>query len=200
MVIGVPGATTRRPETSAGFALTLNPSPTAWEREAKHIRDAGISPSPAARERKAGGADKGTTLGFKRLAPSSIFSTPLSVNGEGGRLALHTHGSPSPLTEKGVGGEVEQAWKITAASPQVEATRCTLVRAGGEGESVIPEAPIGKISIGGSTKTKTGGVSWIRTCSPSPPAPLPPRGRGGASARTTQACPLSRDAGEGGRG
>ncbi len=35
---------------------------------------------------------------------------PLSVYGEGGDAAPHTHGSPSPFTERGLVGEVQNVW------------------------------------------------------------------------------------------
>ena len=95
------------------------------------------SPSPAPWER--GQADKGTTPEFNRLALTPNCSNliplaPLSVNGEGGTSASHTHGSPSLFTERGLGGEVGEASEIAAAFPQVEAKPCTLIRRGQGGE------------------------------------------------------------------
>jgi len=63
--------------------------------------------------------------------------SPLSVYGEGGTAAMHMHGSPSPFTERGLGGEVETVWEIVGASPQVEATHCTLVRRGRGDEGIL---------------------------------------------------------------
>ncbi len=85
-----------------------------------------------------GKANKGTTPEFKHPAPSSNFSTlipyPPLRQRKGGMPALHTLGSPSPLTERGLGRGGKKAWEIASASPQVEATRCTLVRGGKGGE------------------------------------------------------------------
>jgi len=55
---------------------------------------------------------------------------PLSACGEGGRLVPRAAHSPSPFTERGLGGKVEKARKNETATPKVEAERCTLVRRG----------------------------------------------------------------------
>ncbi len=83
--------------------------------------------------------DKGTTPEFTHPVPSADSSnltplSPLSANREGGSDAPRTHGSPSPFTERGLGGEGEEASEIAGASPQVEATRRNLVRRGSGGE------------------------------------------------------------------
>jgi biotin-(acetyl-CoA carboxylase) ligase len=67
--------------------------------------------------------DKGTTPHFnsKSSAPNLPNLTPpppLSVNREGGADAMHAHGSPSPFTERGLGGEVEAAQGTSALTPQ----------------------------------------------------------------------------------
>jgi len=64
-----------------------------------------------------------SALDFSDLTPLS----PLSVNGEGGTPASRAHGSPSPFTERGLGGEVEKAGKNTTPAPEVEAKLCTLI-------------------------------------------------------------------------
>gem|GEM_PF-582053 len=56
--------------------------------------------------------------------------SPLSVYGEGGDAAPRTHGSPSPFTERGLGGEVQQAGENATAAPEVEAEPCTLISRG----------------------------------------------------------------------
>jgi len=75
----------------------------------------------------------GVRFRFSSTAPSHDSSNltplaPLSVYGEGGTASSHTHGSSSPFTERRLGGEMETAWEIVGASPQVEATHRTLVR------------------------------------------------------------------------
>jgi recombinational DNA repair protein (RecF pathway) len=60
--------------------------------------------------------------------------SPLSVNREGGCTAAPTHGSPSPFTERGSGGEV-------AAKEKNEAERSTLHRRGTDGEGNITLIP-----------------------------------------------------------
>ncbi len=95
--------------------------------------------TPTARER--GAADKGTlrrlNLGRRGWNCPRCFNLtpqPPLRQRKGGMPALHTLGSPSPLTERGLGRGGKKAWEIASASPQVEATRCTLVRGGKGGE------------------------------------------------------------------
>ena len=57
-------------------------------------------------EEGAGGTDKGTPSGFKRPAPSSIFSdltplAPLSARGEGGTLSCHAPSAPPLRLRRG---------------------------------------------------------------------------------------------------
>ena len=59
-----------------------------------------------------------------------LTSPPLSVYGEGGDATPYMYGSPSPFTERGLGGEVGEASEIAGAFPQVEAKPCTLIREG----------------------------------------------------------------------
>jgi len=77
-------------------------------------------------------SDKGTTPEFNFQAcipdfPNLTPLAPLSACGEGGRLVPRAAHSPSPFTERGLGGEVEKARKNETATPKVEAERCTLV-------------------------------------------------------------------------
>ncbi len=74
-------------------------------------------------------------LALSNLTPLS----PLSARGERDAPVPRAACSPSPFTERGLGGEVEKARNIVLASPQVEATPCTLIccslsRGAGEGE------------------------------------------------------------------
>jgi len=72
---------------------------------------------------------------------------PLSARSERRMPAQRAIGSPSPFTERGLGGEVQEAQEIAGASSQVEAKPCTLIRRGmggevqeaGENETAVPE-------------------------------------------------------------
>ena len=120
-----------------------------------------VCPHPPAPRSHAVGTGGGTTLEAAAETHPSDFSDltplpPLSVNGEGGSAALPTRGSPSPFTERGLGGEVETARENEASVSEVEADSRTLVRgadsplprrgsgAGGEGYKIYPAA----VSVG----------------------------------------------------
>ncbi len=94
-------------------------------------------------------------VGIGVVRHSSKFSNltprfPLSVNGEGGETDAHTPDSPSPFTERGLGGEVQhrakrglggevqQAGENETVASAVEVEPCTLIRRGpgGEGEKI----------------------------------------------------------------
>ncbi len=84
-------------------------------------------------------ADRGTSSDYNLAARAPDFSnltplTPLSVYGEGGDAARHTHGSPSPFTERGLGGEVQQAEENATVAPEGEVAPCTLIRQGSGGK------------------------------------------------------------------
>jgi len=84
-------------------------------------------------------ADKGTTpeFDFQTCIPDFPNLTPLaplSARGEGGTLVPRAACSPSPFTERGLGGEVVKAEKNTTPAPEVEAEPCTLIRGREGGE------------------------------------------------------------------
>ena len=121
-------------------------------------------------------------LRFNHHAPSSNFSdltplSPLSVYGEGRVEALRTHGSPSPFTERGLGGEVQKARKNEIAAPEVEAEPCTLVRRG-LADEVDKAREIAALTPNPSPATREMGAKRVRRAADPPSPATRERGQG----------------------
>ncbi len=120
---GVEAAQVREVEVAAGGGVKgiliiphpLAPSPTAWERGSVSLdagqptplvenatSDAPDTPSPTAWERGHGGEGETPASDYSILTPLS----PLSARREGGTNAANAPASPSPFTERRLGGEV----------------------------------------------------------------------------------------------
>lgn len=100
-------------------------------------------------------SDKGTAIEFSNPVNALDFSNltplfPLSTRGEGGTPAPDAVCSPSPFTERGLGGEGAKAEENETDAPQNKVEPCTLIRSRPRGEGLLDICPIAD-----------GGTGWL---------------------------------------
>ena len=137
----------------------LPPSSTAWERgnQAPLCRAAGEGLGVRAIITEPAPPDKGLTPAFENLVTFADFSnltplSPLSVNGEGGSAALRTPASPSPFTERGLGGEVRREDETPVPSSAGFPSPMPLERGSG-GEGIFLNEPSASAGQGQTADT-----------------------------------------------